>query len=162
MKNLLILTALFLAPLAARASDLSRDLQVPFDPLSNPFQGVQEMPVSDSQASALKALLERCAFTPGKFTGLGVLTTELETDILPACAKDLSLSADKNILSVRGLDLEIVSWDGSQSDGGDEQAIGIYSSSGDRIAAYPALFVDGNVLNGLAHAVGAKIRVTGN
>jgi hypothetical protein len=160
MKNLLILTVLFLAPQAARASDLSRDLQVPFDAMSNPFHGVEAKAVSESAATELKALLERCVFTPGKFNGLGVLTNELETGILPACASELGLNADKNILTVRALDLEIVSWDGSHSDGGDEQAIGVYSSSGDRLAVYPSLFADGNVLDGLAYAVGAKIRVT--
>ena len=161
MKNKLILTALvFLAPLAARASDLSRDLQVPFDPMTNPFQNMEAKVLPASDLSELKALLERCTFTPGKFNGFGVLTTELDTDISPACANELSLNADKNILTVRSLDLEIVSWDGSHSDGGDEQALGVYSANGDRVAVYPSLFADGNVIDGLAYAVGAKVPVS--
>jgi len=158
MKTILTLTLLLLAsPLAARASDLSRDLQVPFAPLTNPFSGVEAKPLENPEA--LKALLERCTFIPGKFSGAGVLSAELETEILPACASELSLSAEKNVLLARGLGLEVVSWDGSQSDGGDEQAIGVYDTRGRRLAVYPALFVDGNAINGIAHAIGAALPV---
>lgn len=155
MKIAILFTLLLAAsPLAAHASDLSRDLQVPFEPTVNPFSGVAAKPLESS--GALKALLERCTITPGRFNASGAIAAEFDTEILSACSAELSLNADKNILMVSSLSLEIVSWDGSHSDGGDEQSIGIYGTDGERLAVYPSLFSDGNVIDGIARAVGAQ------
>jgi hypothetical protein len=162
MKFALTLAAIIAAaPLAALASDLSRDLKVPFAPLSNPFANAQEQGLEPTAAAELKALLENCAFTPGQFNASGAITGELETGIFPICSASLSLNADKNQLTVRTSDLflEIVSWDGSQSDGGDEQAVGVYGFNGQRLAVYPSLFADGNVIDGIAHALAVQISV---
>ncbi len=148
----------------AFASDLSNDLLTPFEPLSNPFGGVEAATLPGSVAYQLKGLLEKCAYSP--ISG-GNREVQHEAAVQPSCKNLLQASETiykgapsvGHTLKVKalGINLQIISWDGSNSDGGDEQAIGIYDAAGDRIAVYPSLYVDGNVLDGIAHIVGAAL-----
>ncbi|MGZ3649893.1 MAG: hypothetical protein ACXVB9_02300 [Bdellovibrionota bacterium] len=159
----LIFSALLSAP--AFASDLTRDLRVPFEPMSNPFQNVQPRELNSSLSGELSRLLVRCAFNPASER------EQSSAEVRPACASEILPSMERDqagaefignkaVIRLGGFTLQVVSWDGSHSDGGDEQALGIYDQGGNRIATYPSLFVDGNVIDGLAHAVGARLPVS--
>lgn len=166
--NLLALAVIAIlgASLPAAASELTDDLRTPFEPVTNPFGRAHTQPLASAPAAALKALLEKCAYTPVKATsaiavyGESALRAGCESSLTPNYVTDAKGERFVgNMLAVHaaGLDLQVVSWDGSDSDGGDEQALGIYDANGSRIATYTGLFVDGNVLDGLAHAVGAVL-----
>lgn len=156
----------FVAPLAASASDLANDLRTPFAPLTNPFGGARTMPLPAPTASALKALLESCAFISVSQRSTIALYREAALQARCQDALTPSYRLDRNgqrilgpVLKVQtgGLALQVVSWDGNDSDGGDEQALGIYDAAGNRIAVYTGVFADGNVLDGLSRVVGASL-----
>lgn len=162
----LVTLALLGASLSAAASDLSDDLRTPFEPVTNPFGRSATVPLQAPAAAELKALLEKCAYTP--VNNRSALAVYNDAALRRGCEQALvpSYETDKhgqpyigNRLAIHtaDLDLTVVSWDGSDSDGGDEQAIGIYDQAGFRVARYTGLFVDGNVVDGLAHAVGAEL-----
>ena len=169
MKNFPLTAALVVLLTSAApafASDLSDDLRTPFEPLSNPFGQAQASPLSSQVAQELKAVLEGCAYSPVHHTSriplieMAALRSGCEGSVKVA----LEVARDgKPVIGhwaqVRTphFQLQVVSWDGSNSDGGDEQAIGVYDLSGQRVAIYPALYGEGNVLDGLAHAVGAAL-----
>ena len=145
------------------ASDLSNDLKTPFEPLTNPFENVAEVELQASLANPLKDLLQKCAYVNvktseggGRIFGDTRLKTECLSVLKPNYTVDQGQSYINNKLVVllNGAQYLFVSWDGSDSDGGDQQAIGVYDSKGNRIAVYPSLYVDGNVVDGVLHALG--------
>jgi hypothetical protein len=154
----------------ASASDLSNDLRTSFAPLSNPFEHSAEKPLPAAVATILRNLLARCAYTPVQAPNASTSNTVyFDASLEKGCESEIIASYvnDKNghkvignrlFIHSQGLALQVVSWDGSQSDGGDEQAIGIYDIYGNRVAVYPALYVIGNALDGIAHAVGANLK----
>ena len=94
--------------------------------------------------------------TPVKFESNVYFPAHVKSE----CAQSVIVrNKDENKLEVITpfFHLFVVSWDGSNSDGYDEQAMGIYDQTGKRVAIYPALYVDSNVLDGLAHAIGANL-----
>ncbi len=143
---------------AALASDMSKDLKTPFEPLANPFHANQEQTLNPKLASDLSALLLKCSSRK-------VTVDEHKWDvwnmaeIKPECSGDMSMNKDQNQLtiSVQNQIFHVISWDGSFSDHGDQQAIGIYNAKGKRIGVYPGLYVDGNVLDGLAAALNTDV-----
>lgn len=166
--TLTIAAALVAAP--AFASDLSNDLRTAFAPLSNPFEHTAAKPLATDAANTLRNILSRCAFTPVQAPSVNMSNAVyFDAALEKSCAPEITASyvKDKNgkkvvgnslIVHSDGLYLQVVSWDGSQSDGGDEQAIGVYDFNGNRVAVYPGIYAIGNVLDGLAHAVGMSLR----
>jgi hypothetical protein len=155
------LTALLAVPTLAHASDLSQDLKTPFEALSNPFDGVQEKKLDNHQAKVLKTLLSRCAFVPTWKTDDGYPATE-DARLKAECRHLMTPvfaggSQSKYMAQIRihgaGLRLTAVAWDGSDSDGGDQFALGIYDAAGTRIAVYPSLYMYGNVIDALSYAI---------
>jgi hypothetical protein len=145
------------------ASDLTKDLKTPFDVMTNPFDHMEEVALDGQTAQALKTLIEECTFRTvtknENYEAWG--TAQLKQE----CAARASLKLvqgpyageNKLIIHDKGLKLLALAWDGSHSDGGDEQALGIYNKQGQRIAVYPSLYADGNVIEALAHALGVDI-----
>lgn len=165
LKSVLTLATLTLASLA-HASDLTEDLKTPFKERTNPFGQFNEAPLAEPQATQLKTLLSHCAYNPISALPSG-LKVENEAHLDSACAYLFQAQYETgrdgrpyiaNIVNVLGgLNLTIVSWDGGDSDGGDNQAIGVYDASGNRIAVYPSTYVDGNVVDGIAHVLGLQL-----
>jgi hypothetical protein len=143
---------------AALASDMSKDLKTPFEPLSNPFNENSEKPLNAKLANDLSALLLKCTSRKVSVDEHGWEVWNL-AEIKTECSEFLSVNQDQNHLTidVQNQTFHVISWDGSHSDGGDEQAIGIYNAKGKRIAVYPALYADGNVVDGLAHALNVDV-----
>jgi len=152
----------------ALASDLASDLKTPFQPMTNPFGSVtQKIELEANTAAYLKSLLQKCAYVASEMPPSGMAIVH-DAALNPSCISEISVSYDtgndgtqyisnKMLIHSQGLSLYVVSWDGSDSDGGDEQALAIYDMSGKRLAVYPSLFVDGNVLDGLSHALGINL-----
>lgn len=145
------------------ASDLKKDLKAPFDVMTNPFENVKEVSLTGPTAQALKNLVEQCTFRIVTKTENGEAWGEAQLD--SECADRATLKKvdgpmggwSKLVIHDKGLELLAVIWDGSYSDGGDEQALGIYDRQGDRIAVYPNLYADGNVIDALAMAAGTDV-----
>lgn len=151
---------------AFAATDLQKDLETPFEPLSNPFTNMSEQRLDAGTESALSAFLLKCFYRP--------VNRDLwdEMHVSAECAgavKTKVTDHDKNgraILSpvveihAGALQFTAVSWDGDDSDHGDEMALGIYDPQGNRIAIYKGLYLEGNTFDALSGAVGvgAKIR----
>lgn len=162
IKSLAVIGALVISSMAM-ASDLQEDLKTPFEPLTNPFNSVQEVKLNANLATTLTTLLQRCAFVPSTksedgFETLGLAELKADCDSAFTVSRDkgsdgVSYISNKMKITLKGIVLYVISWDGSDSDGGDEQALGIYDVQGNRIAVYPSLHVDGNVIDGLAHAL---------
>jgi hypothetical protein len=164
-KTTLFSLAIAFVSASAFAADIDTDLEIPFEPLTNPFGRSATHALPASISSQVKAILESCAYVPSSGGGSVLGEAQLRKG---NCSKSISAiyERDKNgqpvighrvQLTVNGFDLDVISWDGNDSDGGDEQAIGVYDTDGHRIAAYTGLFTDGNVIDGLAHAVNARL-----
>jgi hypothetical protein len=145
------------------ASDLRKDLKTPFDVMTNPFDDVQEIALKPETAEVLKELIQDCTFrivTKGpKYDSWDV--AQLKADCAPRATLKLVRGPlngfNKLVVHDQGLRLIALSWDGSHSDGGDQQALGIYDQRGVRMAVYPSLFADGNVIDALALALGVDV-----
>jgi hypothetical protein len=175
MKTSFLTKSILLAALAlssaAMASDLTKDLKTPFDVMTNPFQAAKEMPLSPKLKNKLVDLLQGCTLQPVRHDGNNMEIWD-PAQVKPECKAQLILEDSKGhdgfsmaenrlrIFGPHGLEFSVVQWDGSYSDGGDQQAIGIYDSRGKRIAVYPSLYVDGNVLTGLSAALDFDITKT--
>jgi len=171
MKNLVSIASLILAMTMitslAQASDLSQDLKTPFDVFSNPFNGVSAKPLPEATATHLRNLLSACAVRPVDFK-LGYerdWDSKLKNNCLTALQPNYEKNEKgedeiKNMVRINFGDLQMyaVTWDGSNSDGGDEQAIGIYDLSGNRIAVYPEIYsAEGNIIDGLSRALQVQV-----
>lgn len=149
----LALAAFVSAP--AFASDLANDLRVSFDPRSNPFGQVEEQALSEQIAGQWKQTLEACAYSPTDMSnGYPCLDA---AKVKAECQSQLGGDEHRLTIGYGGRKFTVVSWDGSDSDGGDQLAIGVYDGSGKRVAVYPSLFSEGNVIDALAHAVDASL-----
>lgn len=150
------------------SSDLTHDLKTKFEPRSNPFQGMSEKELSQDFKTPLLELLSSCAYqvvTKNEgFDSYEPATLERE------CLKEITpnyysfqgrryINNKLRIHTQEGLILTIVSWDADDSDGFDEQAIGVYNQNGKRIAVYPQVWADGNVVSGIMQALGENVRI---
>jgi hypothetical protein len=146
------------------ASDLTEDLKTKFEPLTNPFGNVAAVDLDKGTESQLVELFQRCAFQKVHKDQAGLeiyelseLKTECLAEITPSYSQDRKgnryIDNRLDIHTKNGLVLTVVTWDGDDSDGGDQQALGVYNKAGARIAVYPSLYVDGNVVDGIIHAI---------
>ena len=151
----------------AAGSELAEDLRTPFEANSNPFESISESPLAESSADVLKKLLEKCAF---HLVDRQAGSVDLISDagLRESCAEQISASyvigkdgkvhvGNRLAIRNKSIVLQIVSWDGSRSDGGDEQAVGVYDFKGNRVAVYPSIFATGNVVDALSSIMGVTI-----
>ena len=157
MKSKLVFSiTAFLISSVTFGSDLSKDLKTPFEPLTNPFEHVKEQPLQKWVSLQVKSLMEACAYTPVKYERMKIVDS---ARLRPGCERTIVVNRNQNQMQIvtPNLKLFVVTWDGSDSDGGDQQALGVYDQSGRRIAVYPGLYLSGNVIDGLAYAVDAQV-----
>jgi hypothetical protein len=156
---------LLLAAPAFAATDLENDLKTPFEPLSNPFTHSVDRALSKRAQAELKEFVLRCLVRPVKEDSNQVEIDD-EARVRAECAGETVYTETPDARTGRptidprveihsgSLDLIAVSWDGDNSDGGDELALGIYTTDGTRIAVYRSLYLEGDTFDGLAAALG--------
>jgi hypothetical protein len=170
MKTNLFLSAILALGLftsQAQGSDLRNDLKTPFQPMTNPFVGQETQPLNPDLAKDLRNLLSQCVVEKAHLDqGTEVFDGQ---DLLAECSSFVTARysrdnkgnefVDKEVdIHAGDLNLVVLGWDGSDSDGGDEQAIAIYDINGKRLATYPSDYVIGGVLEGLTHALGVNVQ----
>ena len=151
---------------AFAATDLEKYLSVPFEALSNPFTTLNDQTLPESTETALRAFLLKCFIRPvnGIFWGELKITSECASSVKYSVADHTSngnpiLSPVVEIHTGK-LQFTAVSWDGDNSDHGDELALGIYDTHGNRVAIYKSLYMEGNTFDALAGAVGVNADIT--
>ena len=154
MKKLILFFAI-LASFGAIASDLDHDLAVGFAPMQNPFMNFERQPLDQNIQDKVGGILQKCAYQEVRSNFNSNHDVLALAKIKKNCAGIINESSDGNRLDVKVSPYQkmiIVGWDGLDSDGGDEQAIGIYNQDGNRLAVYPDVFEFGNVISGVMHA----------
>jgi hypothetical protein len=142
------------------ASDLAHDLALPAGELGTPFTKRDDMDLVPSIASDLKALLERCAETPVSTDPHGLETVyEMRSKCPELGAPTWNEKTWTERVDFRLGDeaFTALTFDGRDSDGGDESDLAIYDASGRRIAVYTALYGDNSAVGDMASVLGAHV-----
>ena len=145
-----------------KGSDLKRDLAKPAGDRGTPFQQSDAKELRPDLLAGLGSLASRCLLSHEKVDPRGSwyilpTTTTCATELAEHEWNDAAWR-DQTTFKLGDKSYTAVTWDGLDSDGGDECDLAIYDEKGKRIAVYTELYVDIDVYSAISAVSNANVK----